>query len=152
MKWLTQFLEERTSAAPVSDHNPRVIQGPVPVAAGGTTRSATSAVAADQSRRLFVVAIDGSTSCPRCGEKGRIPHHLSLIFWTYWSRDRLGALTAAMRPDERLAWLGHGRVRLEGVAGTVRFLHEHDGRWSEEEMPPDFWALPRKASTTKDPG
>jgi hypothetical protein len=80
------------------------------------------------------VALDGSTACPRCGEKGHIPHHLSLIFWTYWNRERIATLTDAMRPDERLAWIGHRLVRLEDVEGNVRFLRERNGEWADEKV------------------
>jgi hypothetical protein len=85
-------------------------------------------------QRRFLVALDGSTACPRCGEKGYIPHHLSLIFWRNWTRDQLAALLCVMRPGERLAWLGHRLVRLEDANGCVRFMRERNGEWVDEQQ------------------
>ena len=73
-----------------------------------------------KSSHSFIVAIDGSTCCPACGQPGRIPHHLSLIFWRFWTREQIAALVEAMRPNERLAWLAKGLVRLEGADGQGR--------------------------------
>jgi hypothetical protein len=81
--------------------------------------------------RPFLIAIDGATACPSCGQAGRIPHHLSLIFWTFWSHTRLAALLDAMRPDERLSWLAKGLVRVEGTGGQCRELREMGGQWNE---------------------
>jgi hypothetical protein len=104
---------------------------PRPNEAARVTPSPIQALAGERTRR-FLVALDGSTACPRCGEKGYIPHHLSLIFWIYWSRERMEALADAMRPDERLAWLGHQLVRLEDVAGKIRLLRNTDNEWIED--------------------
>jgi hypothetical protein len=82
--------------------------------------------------RRFLVALDGTTACPRCGERGYIPHHLSLLFWKYWDREQVAALADSMRSDERLAWLAHRLVRLEDTGGNVRFLRECNGQWVDE--------------------
>lgn len=81
--------------------------------------------------RPFLVAIDGSTACPACGQAGNIPHHLSLIFWRFWTREQLASLVEVMRPDERLAWLAKGLVRVESAGGQSRELREVGGRWNE---------------------
>jgi hypothetical protein len=81
--------------------------------------------------RPFPVALDGSTCCPACGQAGKIPHHLSLLFWRFWTRSQLAALLEAMRPDERLAWLAKELVRVEGPGGQSRELREVSGRWNE---------------------
>jgi hypothetical protein len=95
------------------------------------TVTATPMTWPQRSSRPFLVAIDGSTCCPACGQAGRIPHHLSLIFWKFWTRDRFAALVEALRPDERLAWLGKGLVRVEGADGQSRELRQVGGRWNE---------------------
>jgi hypothetical protein len=94
-----------------------------------TTVSATAITWPQRSSRPFLVAIDGSTCCPACGQAGRIPHHLSLIFWKFWTREQLAALVEAMRPDERLAWLAKGLVKVESADGQTRALREVGGRW-----------------------
>lgn len=80
--------------------------------------------------RGFLVAIDGSTVCRNCSAKGSIPHHLSLIFWQFWTRAQIAALIAAMQDDERLNWIAKGLVRVDGPNG-VRELREIDGFWVE---------------------
>jgi hypothetical protein len=102
-----------------------------PNEAARVTPSPIKTLAGEHARR-FLVALDGSSTCPRCGEKGYIPHHLSLLFWTYWTRERVAALVDAMRPDERLAWFGHRLVRLEGGDSNVRLMRERDGEWIEQ--------------------
>lgn len=95
------------------------------------TATSTPITWSGKSSRPFLVAIDGTTCCPACGQPGRIPHHLSLIFWRFWTREQLAALVDTMRPDERLEWLAKGLVRVEGADGQSRELREVCGGWDE---------------------
>ena len=84
-----------------------------------------------KSSRPFLVSLDGITCCPACGQAGQIPHHLSLIFWRFWTREQLAALVEALRPDERLAWLAKGLVKVASAGGRSRELREMGGHWNE---------------------
>jgi hypothetical protein len=95
------------------------------------TATSTSIARSGKPPRPFLVALDGSTVCPACGQAGNIPHHLSLIFWRFWTREQLASLVEVMRPDERLAWLAKGLVKVESAGGQSRELREVGGRWDE---------------------
>jgi hypothetical protein len=83
--------------------------------------------------RGFLVAIDGTTVCRNCSAKGQIPHHLSLVFWQFWTFAQLTALIAAMSPSEHLIWIGRGTARLQNSDGRTRELVEVDGMWIEAD-------------------
>ena len=86
----------------------------------------------DRPRRKTLVSLDGAFVCGKCGMKGHVPGHMSLIFWTFWSRTQLQALVDAMRPGERLHWIAHRLVRVQTADGRERHLREEDGAWREE--------------------
>jgi hypothetical protein len=81
--------------------------------------------------RGFIVSADGTARCRNCGCAGRIPHHLSPIFWKFWSRDQLAALHAAMKADERLNWIAYRGAAVEDSSCNRRFLREEDGYFAE---------------------
>src|ERR1700687_3452354 len=58
----------------------------------GATVTSTRIAWSGKSSRPFLVAIDGTTCCPSCGQPGRIPHHLSIVFWRFWTREQLASL------------------------------------------------------------
>ena len=87
---------------------------------------------APRSRGRSLVSLDGEVVCGQCGNRSRIPHHLSLAFWKFWTREQLSALVQQMQPGERLAWIAHRLVQLQAADGSERSLREHDGKWCPE--------------------
>jgi len=69
--------------------------------------------------------------CDRCDQRGMVPHHLSPIFWRFWNREQLATLVEQMREGERLYWLAHKLVKLQGPDGEP-YMRETDGAWAVE--------------------
>jgi hypothetical protein len=104
----------------------------VEAAAVATVSATPMAGLPPKRRRGFLVSLDGVAVCGMCGERGQVPHHLSLVFWQFWTRGQVSALVQQMEPSECLSWLAHRLVRLQAADGTKRHLREQDGVWLAE--------------------
>jgi hypothetical protein len=83
-------------------------------------------------RRRLAVSLDGALSCGKQGSRGHIPHHLSAIYWLFWTLEQLSAVLPPMHSGERLAWFAHRLVRLRPAHGSESQLREQQGAWSAE--------------------
>jgi hypothetical protein len=95
------------------------------------------------------VNLDDVISCDACGARGRVPHANSLVFWQFWSRSVLAALVEQMREGERLNWIAHHLVKLQGPDGE-RVLQEKDGTWSVDKPSPGGSTPDRPGSDAPD--